>query len=98
MQGTIAKTWITADLIVGIIAQIYAVLAYVLAQLEVLDLNGLVHYGVAMAFGSAAIWRWYSVRREGVSDGDGDDSKPMLSKSTLGKSDKPALEDSGDGE
>lgn len=96
MQGTIAKTWITADLVVGIIAQLYAVLAYVLAQLEIIDLNELVHYGVAMAFGSAAIWRWYSVRREGIDDGE--DSKPMLSKSTLGKSDKPVLEDSESGE
>lgn len=78
MQGTIAKTWITADLIVGIVAQIYALLAYILLQLEVFDLNGLVHYGVAMAFGSAAVWRWYSVRREGVADADA----TLLSQST----------------
>jgi len=91
MHGTIAKNWITADLIVGIIAQAYALLAYILAQLEVLDLNGLVHYGVAMAFGSAAIWRWYSVRREGIDDGES--SETPSSQTTYPKSD-----DSGRGE
>lgn len=91
MQGTIAKTWITADLIVGIVAQIYALLAYILMQLEVFDLNGLVHYGVAMAFGSAAIWRWYSVRREGVTDSE----EPLLSKATFSAA---SSDDSADGE
>jgi len=58
------KVWITVDLIVGLAAQLYAIVAFVLEQRGIVSLAPLLHWSVAMAFGSAAMLRWYQERSE----------------------------------